>query len=48
MTLETRCCIAGGGPAGIPTLSKWGLIIMAGLLALVSLGALRRRKGRND
>lgn len=39
---------AGGGPAGIPTLSEWGLIIMAGLLVLVSLGALRRRKGRND
>jgi hypothetical protein len=30
----------------IPTLSEWGLLIMAGLLGLASLWALRRRKDR--
>ncbi|WP_242421499.1 IPTL-CTERM sorting domain-containing protein [Acidovorax sp. Root267] len=29
-------------PASIPTLSEWGLILMAGLLVLASLAALRR------
>ena len=35
-----------GGALDIPTLSEWGLLVMAGLLGLVSLWALRRRKGR--
>ncbi len=38
-----------GGAAivtNIPTLSEWGLLLMAGLLGLVSLWTLRRRKGR--
>ena len=34
--------------ATIPTLSEWGQLVMAGLLVLVSLWALRRRKGRID
>ena len=35
-----------GSSLDIPTLSEWGLIIMAGLLGLVSLWTLRRRKDR--
>ena len=39
--------VMAAGPAGsaaaIPTLSQWGLVLMAGLLGLFSLGALRRR-----
>ena len=38
-----RC---SGGASDIPTLSEWGLLLMAGLLGLVSLWTLRRRKDR--
>jgi hypothetical protein len=42
-------CSGGGGPGGpgggtaIPTLSEWGMIVMAALLLLSALPALRRR-----
>ena len=31
------------GAQAIPTLSEWGLALLAGMLGLFSLGALRRR-----
>jgi hypothetical protein len=31
------------GPQGIPTLSEWALILMAGLIALMGFGRMRRR-----
>ncbi len=37
--------LGGAGVAAIPTLSQWGLLMLAGLLGLFSLGALRRRVG---
>lgn len=35
-----------GGTASIPTLSQWGLMLMSSLLALMALGAMRRRERR--
>ena len=35
--------IPPGGAAAIPTLSQWGTALLAGMLGLFSLGALRRR-----
>ena len=32
--------------ASIPTLSQWGLMLMSSLLALMALGAMRRRERR--
>jgi hypothetical protein len=38
--------IAGGAiaTAGIPTLSEWGMIVMAGLMVLVAFVARRRQQ----
>ncbi len=33
----------GGGTASIPTLSEWGLILLAGMLGMFGMGAMRRR-----
>ena len=33
-----------GGPRPIPTLSEWGLIAMAGVLGIIGLLAIQRRK----
>lgn len=33
-------------PAGIPTLSEWGAILLAGLMALIAAGLLARRRTR--
>jgi len=35
------------GAAGIPTLSEWGMILLAGLLGLFGMGAMRRRLAGN-
>jgi len=34
---------APGGTASIPTLSEWGIILLAGLMGLFGMGAMRRR-----
>ena len=34
--------VPGGGAASIPTLSEWGLILLAGLMGLLGMGAMRR------
>jgi hypothetical protein len=33
------------GVASVPTLSQWALMLLAGLVALLTLGALRQRTG---
>ncbi|AVS71324.1 IPTL-CTERM sorting domain-containing protein, partial [Paracidovorax avenae] len=35
---------AVAAPAPIPTLSQWGLVLMAGLLGLFAAGTMRRRR----
>lgn len=35
--------IAGAAVSNVPTLSEWALVLLAGLLGCMSLGALRRR-----
>ncbi|MDP4028898.1 MAG: IPTL-CTERM sorting domain-containing protein [Gallionella sp.] len=35
--------VPDGGVAGIPTLSEWALLALAGLMGLLGMGALRRR-----
>jgi hypothetical protein len=39
--------VDGGGPgfgaAGLPTLSEWALLALAGLMGVFGMGALRRR-----
>ena len=35
--------VAAAAPASIPTLGEWALALLAGVLGLFSLGALRRR-----
>ena len=49
LTSGCRNCdldLAAIGSLDIPTLSEWGLLIMAGLLGVLSLWTLRRRKDR--
>lgn len=36
----------GGAAASIPTLGEWALVLLAGVLGLLSAGALRRREAR--
>ena len=50
VTLDTNSVQACGSPASatsksIPTLSEWGMILLAGILALVGLAAVRKRNG---
>ena len=40
----TEDVIAGTLPAGIPTVSEWGLILLALVLALLAIGRMRRRR----
>jgi hypothetical protein len=35
--------VLGGGTAGIPTLSQWGVLLLSALSALLGMAALRRR-----
>ncbi len=37
--------VPGGGVAGIPTLSEWGMILLSGLVALFGVAQARRRAG---
>jgi hypothetical protein len=42
-------CGGGGGPTvfvPVPTLGEWAMIVMAGMLAMIGLIQLRRRRGR--
>ncbi|GAB4088452.1 IPTL-CTERM sorting domain-containing protein [Hydrogenophaga soli] len=36
-----------GDPSGVPTLSQWGQLALSGLLAMVGVGAMRRRRTLN-
>ena len=38
------CTFRNQGPSNVPTLSKWGLIAMAGILGIVGFMVIRRRK----
>jgi len=40
----TEDVIAGTLPTGIPTVSEWGLILLALVLALLAIGRMRRRR----
>jgi len=42
--IEQDTCVCGGEPTPIPTLSEWGLIIMAGILGIIGVMVMRRRK----
>jgi hypothetical protein len=48
VTLDTNtitipsCTTAGGSPTGIPTLSEWGVLVLAALMALTAVGFMRR------
>ena len=45
ITIPSCTSASGGGPAsGIPTLSEWGILILASLMALAALGFMRRQK----
>jgi hypothetical protein len=43
---QTMTLVVRGGVSNVPTLSEWGLITMAGLIGIVGLMIIRRRKAK--